>query len=475
MGVEAIEFLKRTSEGRSSFIPRGAARRAGAAAARSSYDASAGVVCDATGDTASDDVGAVPTSPIDRRDRRRLAEGRRRARADAGAHRLRPQYDEVATYLLGDVLVVEDLERALALWRETQTDEDHRHARRRGDRSAGRRHRRLARVGAGGRARAEARDPRARGGDGAARRRPRGGAGAPRRAQAGGRRSDARRSRRLAAALRADEMALFGQQKDLDRAIRGAARACEARRAQLAAQRGRSAARAPTRTSGAWRRRRRRSRTTRARSTTAERARGELRARTVALADEVDVAVAELTDAKVAAAQAEERRQNARADAGAAARRARPTTRRARRASRRRIAEDDGARRRRCARDARAPARRGGAVAGRGRGARARPRRAAGRARGAAGARSPSARRELRAARAEVARLAQTLSQLELRCQEVDAAPDVARGARRRALPRRRAGERRLRLPPAAAGRRERGDSARASCATSSSAWARST
>ena len=32
------------------------------------------------------------------------------------------QYDEVAAYLLGDVLVVEDLERALALWRQTRTD-----------------------------------------------------------------------------------------------------------------------------------------------------------------------------------------------------------------------------------------------------------------------------------------------------------------------------------------------------------------
>ena len=31
------------------------------------------------------------------------------------------QYDEVAAYLLGDVLVVEDLERALELWRETRT------------------------------------------------------------------------------------------------------------------------------------------------------------------------------------------------------------------------------------------------------------------------------------------------------------------------------------------------------------------
>jgi chromosome segregation protein len=31
------------------------------------------------------------------------------------------QYDEVASYLLGDVLVVEDLERALTLWRDTRT------------------------------------------------------------------------------------------------------------------------------------------------------------------------------------------------------------------------------------------------------------------------------------------------------------------------------------------------------------------
>ena len=31
------------------------------------------------------------------------------------------KYDAVATYLLGDVLVVENIERALALWRETRT------------------------------------------------------------------------------------------------------------------------------------------------------------------------------------------------------------------------------------------------------------------------------------------------------------------------------------------------------------------
>src|SRR6185369_9286075 len=31
-------------------------------------------------------------------------------------------YDRVAAYLLGDVLVVEDLRRALELWRETRTD-----------------------------------------------------------------------------------------------------------------------------------------------------------------------------------------------------------------------------------------------------------------------------------------------------------------------------------------------------------------
>ena len=32
------------------------------------------------------------------------------------------QYDDVAAYLLGDVLVVENLDRALALWRETRTE-----------------------------------------------------------------------------------------------------------------------------------------------------------------------------------------------------------------------------------------------------------------------------------------------------------------------------------------------------------------
>ena len=135
------------------------------------------------------------------------------------------QYDEVASYLLGDVLVVENLERALALWRETQTDEDDRDPRRRGDRSARRRHRRLARVGGGRRARAEARDPRAGGGDGAPRRRPRGGAGAADRAQAGSgrrRRSRWRRRRRRSARTR---WRCSAMQKDLDRLTRRAAQA----------------------------------------------------------------------------------------------------------------------------------------------------------------------------------------------------------------------------------------------------------
>ena len=80
------------------------------------------------------------------------------------------KYGEVATYLLGDVLVVQDLERALALWRETKTNKTIVTLEGEVIDPHGVGHRRLAGVGAGGRARAEAGDPRARGGDGAARR-----------------------------------------------------------------------------------------------------------------------------------------------------------------------------------------------------------------------------------------------------------------------------------------------------------------
>ena len=142
----------------------------------------------------------------------------------------------------------------------------------------------------------------------------------------------------------------------------------------------------------------------------------ELRARTAALSDEVDVAVGELTTLKVTATQAEERRQNARqtlerlrADrAEEEARAARIETT---------LAEDE----------TRAATLRGDALRLRDEAslwqaeAEARAR-AHGERQGALEerqARLAEREAQLRTARTEVARLAQTLSRLEMRCQEV--------------------------------------------------------
>jgi chromosome segregation protein len=104
VGVDAIDFLKRKSEGRSSFIPL-------TLRAPSSSNGGGRVVYDAGGLAT-----AAPTpAPV-------FAEmpGVRGSMLDLiGYDR---QYDRVATYLLGDVLVCEDLEKALALWRETRTE-----------------------------------------------------------------------------------------------------------------------------------------------------------------------------------------------------------------------------------------------------------------------------------------------------------------------------------------------------------------
>ena len=155
-GVEAIQFLKRTREGRSSFIPR--ALRAQRSAARpgrcTTRAAGTGVRGDRRQPTFvpavdSDAIAAAwpkgdgvrgPMLELIGYDRavrrgRGLPARRRAGRRGSGA-------------------------RAGAVARDAH-DEDDRHARRRGDRSAGRRHRRLARVGADRRAGAEARDPRA--------------------------------------------------------------------------------------------------------------------------------------------------------------------------------------------------------------------------------------------------------------------------------------------------------------------------
>ena len=113
-----------------------------------------------------------------------------------------------------------------------------------------------------------------------------------------------------AVALRADEMALLGQEKDLERLVEERRR-LEARRAALAAQtvdltraREESEARLEAATTALAE--------DGATLEDAERRAGELRLQTVALADEVDRGVAQLTTLKVAATQATERRKNAR-------------------------------------------------------------------------------------------------------------------------------------------------------------------
>ena len=117
----------------------------------------------------------------------------------------------------------------------------------------------------------------------------------------------------------------------------------------------------------------------------------ELRGRTLALGNEVDVAVGELTTLKMAATQAEERRQNARQTLERL--RADRAEEEARAARIEATLAGDETRAATLRQDALAAARRGVALAGGGGGAGARPRRAPGRARGAAGARWPSARR----------------------------------------------------------------------------------
>ena len=162
------------------------------------------------------------------------------------------QYDEVASYLLGDVLVVEDLERALTLWRETHTTKtivtlegeviDPKGVVTGGSRESAltgvleqkREIRELEQVMA--RLDADLESALSR---------------QIERKQAA---ADLTRGMdEVSTALRADEMALFGLQKDLDRAVRRAALARRGASSWPAS--GRSWAAPPTKTSSAWSRR----------------------------------------------------------------------------------------------------------------------------------------------------------------------------------------------------------------------------
>jgi chromosome segregation protein len=302
-GVEAIQFLKRTREGRSSFIPR--ALRSQSPRGEVVYDA--GGIAGAPAEAAT----AAEMLPVVDDDMVAAAwpkgDGVRGPMLELiGYDR---QYDEVAAYLLGDVLVVEDLERALTLWRETRTTKtivtlegeviDPQGVVTGGSRESAltgvleqkREIRELEEVMARLDADLEAALAR----------------------QIERKQSAADLGRALeetSAALRADEMALFGLQKDLDRAVKEGS-TVEARREQLAAQRadlGRAADDNEQRLLEALAGLAADERTAQEGDARAV----DLRSRTAALSDEVDVAVGELTTLKVNATQAEERRQNAR-------------------------------------------------------------------------------------------------------------------------------------------------------------------
>ena len=104
VGVEAIDFLKQKSEGRSSFIPlslRG-------------MSSSGEVVYDAMGGTTVEAEATLIPAPA----AWASGDGVRGAMLDLIG--FDHHYGSIASYLLGDVIVVEDLRKALALWRETK-------------------------------------------------------------------------------------------------------------------------------------------------------------------------------------------------------------------------------------------------------------------------------------------------------------------------------------------------------------------
>jgi chromosome segregation protein len=405
-GVEAIQFLKQKSEGRSSFIPRALRAPRGEVV----YDATAGLGGLGGGGLGDGGGGFIP-DPAAVADAWPRGEGVRGPMLDLIGYD--HQYGEVATYLLGDVLVVEDLERALSLWRETRTSktivtlegeviDPH------GVVTGGSRESALAGVLEQKReireleAVMERLDADVE-------------AALARHVEKKQAAADLSRARdEIGAALRQDEMALFGQQKDLERIV-DETRRLEARRAALAVQTGElgrarddSEQRLEVASTGLE--------TDALALEEVERRAGELRLQTVALADEVDRANGELTTLKVAATQAVERRQNARqtlerllADrAEEEARAGRLESTMAEDLARAETLRAESIELRQEAELAQAEAE-----------ARAR---AHGERQGALEARQATlAEREaiLRTARAEMARLAQTLSRLEMRCQEV--------------------------------------------------------
>jgi chromosome segregation protein len=304
VGLEAIEFLKQKSEGRSSFIPVGLrsdvpVAMAAAPAGEVVYDATGGLTTDAA---ATPIYATMPDTSI-----WPTGDGVRGPILELiGYDR---QYDKIASYLMGDVVVVEDLRRALELWRETKTTKtivtlEGEVIDPQGVVTGGARESATAGVLEQKREIRELEEVVAR---------------LEQDTQAALSRHVEKKQElaavveeleRLAGELRQGELELFGQQKDLDRASEELRR-FEARRAQLesqAADLGRSREEAVARAEVA-------SEALAADAAvvaSAEERGAELRATTETLGGQVDAAVQELTALKVAAAQAEDRRANAR-------------------------------------------------------------------------------------------------------------------------------------------------------------------
>jgi chromosome segregation protein len=309
VGLEAIEFLKQKSEGRSSFIPL--ALRSLAPFAMSASPAGE-VVYDATAGAVVESGASVPVyMPMPDTSAWPTGEGVRGPLLDLiGYDR---QYDKIASYLMGDVVVVENLRRALELWRETKTTKtivtlDGEVIDPQGVVTGGAKESAVAGVLEQKREIRELEEIVAR-------------------LEADTQEALSRHLGKkqqladitaeldqLGAELRTDEMDMFGQQKDLDRATEELRR-FEARRAQLETQvsdlqRSRQDAERRAETA---------SEALAADAAIAEAAavRGDdLRVRTTELAGELDAVVEGLTALKVAAAQAEDRRRNALATIG---------------------------------------------------------------------------------------------------------------------------------------------------------------
>jgi chromosome segregation protein len=307
VGVEAIQFLKSRSEGRSSFIPQGLRQPLFTTAPTTApagtvlYDAMGGASVEKPANDAFipamlPDSMAWPTGDGVRGPMLELI----------GYDR---KYDQIAAYLLGDVLVVEDLRRALQLWRQTNTSKtivtlDGEVIDPRGVVTGGSREAAVGGVLEQKREMRELEEVVARLDSDYQQALSR---HVENKQQLG---SVTKLMEELAAQMRTDEVGIVSQEKDRDRATDEVRRLTQ-RRAQLASQTEdlrRSLADTEARHENA-------SATLDVDRTIVsdadDRAR-ELRTRALALAEEVDALVAELTALKVAAAQAEDRRMNAR-------------------------------------------------------------------------------------------------------------------------------------------------------------------